>query len=192
MSAKDGNTLDRILDTAESLMQTRGYNAFSFRDLAKIIEIKPASVHYYFQNKGDLGKALVMRYSKRFETARDSLDRLNVTSAEKLDRYVDLLSDGFQLKGRMCLCGVLAAEASTLPSDVVEEVRTFFVANETWLATLLESGRQSGDLRFEGAAIEAAQSLFAALEGALMSAWTFSSNARLNAAGKWLVASLKT
>ena len=42
------DTRDKLMDLAEELLQTVGYNAFSFHDLADRIGIKTASIHYYF------------------------------------------------------------------------------------------------------------------------------------------------
>jgi TetR/AcrR family transcriptional repressor of nem operon len=90
----------------------------------------------------------------------------------------------------MCLCGVLAAEASTLPERVGGAVRAFFAENEAWLAGLLAEGRNSGELAFPGTPAQTAQAVFASLEGALMSAWTFKDEERIAHAGNWLVKSL--
>ena len=46
------------MTAARAMVQARGYNSLSFRELAKEIGIKSASVHYYFPTKGDLGAAL--------------------------------------------------------------------------------------------------------------------------------------
>ena len=41
-------TADRILDIAERLVQTRGFNRFSYADIAAELGITTASVHYHF------------------------------------------------------------------------------------------------------------------------------------------------
>ena len=43
---KSGPVIDQILDLAQSLIQTRGYNAMSYRHLADEIGIKTSSIHY--------------------------------------------------------------------------------------------------------------------------------------------------
>ena len=40
------------LNLAETLVRTRGYNGFSYRDLAEQIGIKTASIHYRFPHQG--------------------------------------------------------------------------------------------------------------------------------------------
>ena len=55
MTATD--TKQTILEAARRVVQSRGYNALSFRELAKEVGIKSASIHYHFPTKGDLGAA---------------------------------------------------------------------------------------------------------------------------------------
>jgi TetR/AcrR family transcriptional repressor of nem operon len=107
-----------------------------------------------------------------------------------LKQYVDVVRNAFRQTGRMCLCGVLAAEMSSLPERVAHGVQAFFSENEKWLTTVLTNGRASGELRFEGAAEHVAQALFASIEGALMSAWTFKDESRITRVRKLIFEAL--
>jgi AcrR family transcriptional regulator len=49
---------EAVMTAAKATVQSHGYNALSFRELAKEVGIKSASVHYHFPTKGDLGAAL--------------------------------------------------------------------------------------------------------------------------------------
>src|SRR5205807_10608770 len=49
---------EAVMAAARATVQAQGYNALSFRELAKRVGIKSASVHYHFPTKGDLGAAL--------------------------------------------------------------------------------------------------------------------------------------
>ncbi|MGZ5871264.1 MAG: TetR/AcrR family transcriptional regulator [Bradyrhizobium sp.] len=59
-------TAEEILDVAETLIQTRGYSAFSYQDIADALGIRKASIHYQFPSKIELGVAVINRYSERF------------------------------------------------------------------------------------------------------------------------------
>jgi TetR/AcrR family transcriptional repressor of nem operon len=183
-------TRERILDVAQAMIQGNGYNAVSFRDLSARVKVKSASIHYYFPTKEDLGEALVRRYRDFFSAGRAALDQKNLPPARKLKKYVDVLRTAFRQTGHMCLCGVLAAEMSSLPKRVAGGVRGFFAENEQWLAGVLARGRASGELRFSGSAERTAEAVFASLEGALMSAWTFADENRIAAVGALVVESL--
>ncbi len=47
------------------MVQARGYNALSFREIAKEVGIKSAGVHHHFPTKGDLGAALARQYTEK-------------------------------------------------------------------------------------------------------------------------------
>lgn len=55
---------EALMAAAKATVQARGYNALSFRELAKEVGIKSASVHYHFPTKGDLGAALARRHTQ--------------------------------------------------------------------------------------------------------------------------------
>ena len=52
----------RALDVAERLVQTRGFNGFSYADIAEALGVTKASLHYHFPSKADLGQRLIERY----------------------------------------------------------------------------------------------------------------------------------
>ena len=56
---RPSSTSHRILDVAEYLMQTRGYNGFSYADVAGEIGITKASLHHHFSTKAALGAAVL-------------------------------------------------------------------------------------------------------------------------------------
>ena len=60
------DTATQILDVAERLVQVRGFNGFSYADVAAELKITKAALHYHFAGKAELGEALVARYAARF------------------------------------------------------------------------------------------------------------------------------
>src|SRR5438270_2938070 len=83
-------TAQRILDIAERLVQTRGFNNFSYADIAKELGITTASLHYHFRGKAELGQALVARYARRFGESLIQIDREIPSAPAKLEAYADL------------------------------------------------------------------------------------------------------
>ncbi len=166
------NTPERILDVAERLVQTRGFNGFSYADIAAALEVTKASLHYHFPAKADLGARLIQRYEQNFAAALETIDGSSVRPREKLRRYVAIY-EGVLSQDRMCLCGMLAAEFGTLPEAMRAEMRRFFDENERWLAGVLQQGKKEKTLKFTGSAVDAARALMDTLEGALMIARTY-------------------
>ena len=67
-------TASRILDVAEGLVQVRGFNAFSYADIAKALGIQKASLHHHYATKAELGVALVTRYRRTFMGALHKIE----------------------------------------------------------------------------------------------------------------------
>jgi TetR/AcrR family transcriptional repressor of nem operon len=177
----------RILDVAEQLVQTRGFNGFSYADVAETLLVTKASLHYHFPAKADLGRALIERYHLVFGQALAAIDRQVPDARGKLRRYIGLY-DSVLRNNRMCLCGMLAAEYATLPIQMQKELLRFFDANEVWLATVLEDGRRAGDLSFRGPAKQRARSILGALEGAMLVARAYGNGRRFLSAAKQVLA----
>jgi len=175
------DTASGILDVAERLVQTRGFNAFSYADVATELGITKPALHYHFAGKAELGEALLARYTDRFSHALETIGASGTDAAQKLGAYVDLYAQVLA-QDRMCLCGMLAADYHTLPEPMRHAVTTFFDHNESWLADLIDQGRNDGSLRDDGASQEVARMIIGALEGAMLVARTYRDAARFASA----------
>ena len=183
------DTAQRILDVAERLVQTRGFNGFSYADIAEALRVTKASLHYHFPSKADLGRRLIERYETAFLAALRAIEAGRAEPRGQLKRYAQIYADVLR-DDRMCLCGMLASDYATLPKAMKEEVRHFFDENEQWLAAVLERGRKAGSLGFKGPALEAARVLVGSLEGAMMLARSYGDASRFDTAAERLIASL--
>jgi TetR/AcrR family transcriptional regulator, transcriptional repressor for nem operon len=182
----DGDTATRILDSAESLVQVRGFNGFSYADVAAELAVTKASLHYHYPGKAELGRALIARYATRFNAALAGIDASGADAPTMLSAYARLYAD--VLRGqRMCLCGMLAAEYQTLPEPMREAVLGFFDENEAWVERVLIQGRDQGTLAFAGEPREAARLIVSALEGAMLVARPYGDVERFEAAADRLL-----
>lgn len=155
-----------ILDAAQSMMQTVGYNGLSFRDIAAGVGIKSASVHYHYPTKGALGAAVVRRYTDVLLAQFAALADRGVSPQAAIGAYVAAMKQTLERDGRMCLAGILAAEIAAVPPEVRAEVGRFVDLNVAWLADVIGSLTE-GDAA--GAPTrDQAIAIFAGLEGAMM------------------------
>lgn len=155
-----------ILDAAQEMMQSAGYNGISFRDLAAAVGIKSASVHYHFATKTELGIALARRYADRLLAEFDKVAELKLPPQAAMAAYLSGFRQTLQRDGRMCLAGILAAEIGAIPPEVQAEVRRFIDLNVAWLADVIE--QSTGTPAASDAARDQAIAIFASLEGAMM------------------------
>jgi TetR/AcrR family transcriptional regulator, transcriptional repressor for nem operon len=187
--AATSNTRTAVLDIAERLVQQRGFNGFSYADVAAELGVTTAALHYHFSSKSELGEALIERYAARFSSALDDISERRVTVSAKLRAYSDLYL-GVLRDHRMCLCGMLAAEYHTLPAPMRDTVVRFFDDNHAWLTSLLEEGRVDGSLRYTGAAQATAQMIVGTLEGAMLVTRPYQDTRRFEAIAGRLLAEI--
>ena len=186
----DAPASERILDIAERLAQTRGFNGFSYADIAEELAVTKASLHYHFRSKADLGQALIVRYQLVFGRALEAIDQQGRGARDKLARYVALY-DSVMREDRLCLCGMFAAEYATLPPAMQDELRRFFDANETWLTAVLDAGNQTGEFDFRDPPQERARVFLGALEGAMLIARSYKDERRFRSAAEHLLSGLQ-
>jgi TetR/AcrR family transcriptional regulator, transcriptional repressor for nem operon len=178
-------TADRVVEAATSVVQTRGYNGFSYADIAEMVGIRKSSLHHHFPGKGDLGQEVATRYRRAFGEALAAIESETGDPTARLERYVALYARQLSEHGRMCLCAMLAAEYNTLPAPVQDEVRAFFDEQRAWLARVL-----GGERRPAADARRRADVFLAGLEGALLVARTDGSIARFRRTARDLVSLL--
>ena len=132
------------MTAARLTVQDRGYDGLSFRELAKDVGIKSASIHHYFPSKGDLGSAVAARYTADFLDYLDGLLAERARSEACIRNYTDVFRKTVRNDNRMCLGGIMAAEFRELPEEVRIEVAKFGEANVDWLVKVLSLGEPGG------------------------------------------------
>lgn len=156
-------TREAIMDAAKLVVQREGYNALSFRELAKDIGIKNASVHYHFPTKGDLGQALAKRYTEEAKSFLEELSLKTEDGPRTMRAYVEAFRTALKNDNRMCLCGIMLAERDALPEAVLTEVERFRTVNVDWLREFISVHRPAApDAEVEDDAV----AIFSAIEGA--------------------------
>lgn len=161
-------TRARILDVAQGLIQQRGYNGFSYRDIADEVGIRAPTIHYYFPAKADLAAALVDRYAAGIAEVCAGLAQSEPKAWKRLSRYFQATRQTMLEKRQLCLCGVLAMEANSLPDNVRRAVDRFFDASRGWMADQLREAKGRGDVDFAGSPDDVAAMILSTLQGALL------------------------
>jgi TetR/AcrR family transcriptional repressor of nem operon len=164
------STRSDLLSTAELLMRTKGYAAFSYADVAAEIGIKKASVHHHFPTKEGLAIAIVdgylFQYKKRLERINDE----NTSIIDRLGAFALTFVQSSE-NGMLPLCGSLAAELSALPKSLKEMTRDFFEIHLNWLQANIVLGQAAGELKAEFDGVRAARFILNTLEGGSFVSW---------------------
>ena len=144
------------------MAQAHGYGGLNFRDLAKKVGIKAASIYHYFPSKADLGAAVAKRY---WEDSIATLEALTVETSNPiraLNRYPETFRFALESNNRICLCSFMAAEYDDLPDPVKHEVQTFSEVNIAWLSKELLASKLVKAQQCQSRA----KAIFAAISGA--------------------------
>lgn len=163
-------TRDSLLQTAESLMRTKGYAAFSYADLSETVGIRKASIHHHFPTKEDLGIAIVESSIARTRSDFERIEREHPGVLARSEAFFKIFRDSGK-GGLLPLCGALAAEMSALPPDLQRLTQHYFDMQLTWLTTILEQGVSEGQIPTGGGARHKAFVLLSTLEGASLINW---------------------
>ena len=166
--AGTATTHERILDLAQQFIQERGYNGFSFRDLANGVGVKSASIHYYYASKTQLALAVTSRYRKNFNAATAQLLEDIPAAADLLKAYAQIFKSTLEDGRKVCLCAMLASDRGSVEDAVTDEVREFFADQYGWLAKVIAKGISQGTFRENVCPNDFAVLFFSALEGAMM------------------------
>ena len=168
---KTRDTVTRLLDEAQRLVQERGFNAFSYRDLADSVGIRTASIHYHFPSKGDLAQALAERYLTEMEGVLRAVDRESAGPEDRLRRFIES-HRRLEAQGVICLVGSMASDAATLPEEVCAVLERYVDMVRGWVSRAVEDGVEAGEFQPMAAAADAAAALVSGLQGGLLLANT--------------------
>ncbi len=180
---------ERILTSAQRLVQQLGFNGFSYADIANEVGIRKASLHHYFPTKTDLGLALIGAYTTLVNTELLRISESSLPADEKLAAYVALYRGSLDAE-RMCLGGMLASEALTLDASILPGLKHFFSRNIEWLTEILTEGQLKGVFKLSGSVQTHARILLAALQGALLIARSTGDHEAFNQTTSLLVSDL--
>ncbi|WP_426700989.1 TetR/AcrR family transcriptional regulator [Rhodanobacter sp. Col0626] len=164
-------THQKLIDSARYLIQTRGYNGFSYADVAEEVQVRKASIHHHFPAKADLARAVVEESRAGIVQQISLLAEGEFDPVERLRFYTQYWEKCIaDATAPFCVAGMLAAELPSLPPELAESVRTHFRDLSRWLETILTRGAQLGVFRFHGAASAEAEAFISLVYGAMLTA----------------------
>ena len=134
------DTRTALLDCAEAVMRARGYDGFSYADLAVAVGIRKASVHHHFHTKADLALALIERYAANFFSALDQIVVHHATGGARVAAYVAAGRAALDNGKKLCLCVAFCTGRDGLSAAVLTELDAFHTGVTAWLADAFAQG----------------------------------------------------
>ena len=162
-------TADRILDAGQELIQTGGFSAMSFQDIASEVGIRKPSIIHHFATKAELGVAIIRRYRDTFAAQLQQISEDPAKSSwDALEFYFSPYLFLASTPDKVCLCGALAGEIPVLPEVMRVEVKQFIEAHQRWLEEILREGVKRGELVLIDSPQSLSRVIFNSLQGSLL------------------------
>ena len=176
------DTKAALLDSAEQAIRARGYDGFSFADLAAEVGIRKASIHHHFPTKADLALALIARYSDNFFLKLGQISETHSTGGARLKAYVSACRDALDGGRKLCLCVAFCTGRDGLSPAVLARLDGFHRTVATWLEDVFTAGKADNSIAEISDSAAEAQACLAQMEGAQLIARAAGDVGRFDAA----------
>lgn len=160
------DTRTLLLDHAEAAARMRGFDAFSYADLAAEVGIRKASIHHHFPRKADLALALIERYIARMAAQLDLLSAAEQRGAARLRGVCGGFRAALDEGRKLCLCVAFAAGRDSLDVPVIARIADYHERLTGWLADCFARGAADGSIANVGDPLAEARAALALFEGA--------------------------
>jgi TetR/AcrR family transcriptional repressor of nem operon len=157
-------TRSQIMRVARDLIQTRSYLGFSFQDIADRVGIRKASLYHHFPSKEALGAEVLRATLRAFEQWSAGLSG---TPQEQFAAYIDMYRKTLRAGQAVCPAGGMTPGWDCINDEMRQAVRELRHAQVVWLSGVLGALRPKDA---GGSLADAASSVFAACQGALITA----------------------
>ena len=183
-----GRTSDaraKILASAQSLIELRGYSALGVAEICSAAGVPKGSFYYFFESKQALALAVI---DEHWAAQRRDWDRVLRSGAEPLQRLRQLCTEteaslraGQQSCGTVsgCLFGNLTLELSNQTEAIRERLQQIFNAQVEMVEQVITEAVERGDVSVSDTR-EAAGSVVAQLEGQVLFAKLYNNTQRLD------------
>ncbi len=145
------STRKKIVVIADQLIRMKGYNAFSYADIASTLNIKNAAIHYHFQSKAVLGKAVITASREKFK--ENTTLWSNKSSFEQVAAFIEMYSNN-RKNNCICFMGALGSSFNTLPDAMKQELTDAHDEITVWLIAILKQGKEKQEIDYDMTAEE--------------------------------------
>lgn len=139
------NTRTQILDLAENLIRTKGYNSFSYNEISSKLNIKNAAIHYHFPSKESLGAEVIEENIRRFDLFIN--DQQHQNFVQQIVNFIGIYEQSCE-QGRVCIVGAIATEYYGLPDSMRIKITELTTKISAFLEDLLDKGKCQSAFQF--------------------------------------------
>lgn len=130
----DKTTREQIVDAADQLFYTRGFEATSFADIAKVVNISRGNFYHHFKTKDEILDAVI---AARLGQTRGMLAQWEACGPDPMSRirsFIHILVANQPLIMRHgCPVGTLSTELAKLDHPSLKQANGLFTLFRVWL-----------------------------------------------------------
>ena len=157
----------RIIEKANRLFYTKGFNQTSFADIAQAVGITKGNLHYHFRSKEALLEAIIDYRLVAIAEQLSQWDAQYPDAKDKLRRFVQMLSnEESDLVRYGCPMGSLNVELGKCQQALQAKTREMFDLFQRWLE---KTFRQLGTKNSKALSLH----LFAMAQGAVLMSYVY-------------------
>ncbi len=164
-------TKEKLLDEGVAQLMEHGYHGTGLQDILQTVGVPKGSFYNYFDSKEHFGAAVIAHYIEPFIRQLDAyLSRDDLGGLDALERYCQDMIEESERRGFRggCLLGNLIGEIGETSEICRSAIRCALVRYRDKIAQAIERGQREGHLRPDKTAVEMADLLVNAWQGALL------------------------
>jgi TetR/AcrR family transcriptional repressor of nem operon len=161
------DTREKILNSAQRLIQTRSFHGFSFQDIADEVGIRKASLYHYFDSKDAVALAVLKRAADWVSAQMEKVQREE--PRDRLEAYLDMFRVLHGKGERMCPGGSFGSVFDAVSSPVQRALHRFSQVHLDWLENIVREGVERGQFAIgDQRPRDVAMQIVASVQGALL------------------------
>lgn len=164
------NVKEQLVATSLNLLHSKGFNATSVQDITDAAGVPKGSFYNHFASKDALGLAVLRRYSEQAAELGAMLHDTSVLPLRRLQRYFDALiaANAENQFNCGCLLGNFSTELSHQIPAARQALQQEFAGWTRMLASVIDEAQRAGDVSSEQSALELANFIVDAWQGAVL------------------------
>jgi TetR/AcrR family transcriptional repressor of nem operon len=161
------DTREKVLNSAQRLIQTRSFHGFSFQDIADEVGIRKASLYHYFGSKDDVALAVLERATDWVSAQLDKIE--GEEPRDRLEAYFDIFRIIHGKGERMCPGGSFGSVFGAVSPPVQTALHRFAQMHFDWLESIVRDGVERGQFKIgDQRPRDVAKQIASNIQGALL------------------------
>lgn len=150
-----GQTRTRALAEAQRLLQSVGFNGFSFQHIADALGIKKPSLYEHFKSKDELGAALIEEYRTSFLKWTETIDVFEPDA--QIGALFEVFAKFVSEDKRVCPLAAMGGDFNSFPKHLKKALAGLYDSRRSWLVEVIRKGQRQKVFRKDKSAEELAE-----------------------------------